>query len=62
MSPVSRQVTRTRGFYDELPRSGSYEIKNRQTLDPMIYTHVLNRGGKGVDSPGDPLGIDPGRL
>lgn len=26
----------------------------RRNLD-MIYTHVLNRGGKGVQSPGDTL-------
>jgi hypothetical protein len=58
----ARVFFRARGFYDELRRSGSYEIKNRQTLDPVIYTHVLNRGGKGVHSPADQLGIDLGRL
>src|SRR5213594_1445934 len=27
----------------------------------MIYTHVLNRGGRGVQSPADKLGMDSGR-
>ena len=26
----------------------------------MIYTHVLNRGGRGVQSPADSLGLGPG--
>ena len=27
----------------------------------QVYTHVLNRGGKGVRSPADHLGIDSGQ-
>jgi site-specific recombinase XerD len=26
----------------------------------MIYTYVLNRGGRGVQSPADSLGLGPG--
>jgi integrase len=28
----------------------------------MIYTHVLNRGGRGVRSPADDLAMAPDRL
>jgi site-specific recombinase XerD len=28
----------------------------------IIYTHVLNRGGRGVRSPADELGMNPDRL
>ena len=46
----------------------SYDIRTVQELwghrdinATMIYTHVLNRGGKGVCSPADQLGIDSAR-
>ncbi|MGE5816638.1 MAG: integron integrase, partial [Deltaproteobacteria bacterium] len=36
-------------------------LGHRDVNTTMIYTHVLNRGGKGVRSPADQIGIDPGR-
>jgi site-specific recombinase XerD len=44
------------------PLASSYDIRTVQELlrhsgvrTTMIYTHVLNRGGKGVRSPADRL-------
>jgi integrase len=37
-------------------------LGHRNVNTTMIYAHVLNRGGKGVQSPADQLGIDSGRL
>ena len=37
-------------------------LGHRDVSTTMIYTHVLNRGGKGVHSPADQLGIDSGPL
>ena len=36
-------------------------LGHRDVSTTMIYTHVLNRGGKGVHSPADRLGLDSGR-
>jgi integron integrase len=36
-------------------------LGHRDVNTTMIYTHVLNRGGRGVNSPADQLGIGSGR-
>jgi integrase len=36
-------------------------LGHRDVSTTMIYTHVLNRGGKGVHSPADRLGFDSAR-
>ena len=35
---------------------------HRDVSTTMVYTHVLNRGGRGVRSPADKLGMSPDRL
>ena len=37
-------------------------LGHRDVSTTMVYTHVLNRGGRGVRSPADELGISPDRL
>ncbi|TAK06620.1 hypothetical protein EPO44_05205 [bacterium] len=32
-------------------------LRHRGVSTTMIYTHVLNRGGRGVQSPADSLGL-----
>jgi site-specific recombinase XerC len=34
-------------------------LGHREVSTTMIYTHVLNRGGRGVRSPADRLGLSP---
>ena len=46
-SPTTKQVFRSRTVQELLGRS---EVRTT-----MIYTHVLNRGGRGVQSPVDRL-------
>ena len=37
-------------------------LGHRDVSTTMVYTHVLNRGGRGVRSPADELGISPDPL
>ncbi|MBI2997425.1 MAG: tyrosine-type recombinase/integrase [Deltaproteobacteria bacterium] len=37
------------------------ELLGHKDVSTTIYTHVLNRGGRGVHSPADQLGIDSDR-
>ena len=37
-------------------------LRHRDVSTTMVYTHVLNRGGRGVRSPADELGMSPDRL
>ena len=67
------RVRRSRSHGDGKPTiathllAGGYDIRTVQELlghkdvrTTMIYTHVLNRGGRGVRSPADLLGRLPG--
>ena len=36
-------------------------LGHRDVKTPMVYTHVFNRGGHGVQSPADRLRAGPGR-
>jgi len=37
-------------------------LGHRDVSTTMVYTHVLNRGGRGVRRPADELGMSPDRL
>jgi hypothetical protein len=38
---------------------GARKLGDKDVRTTMIYTHVLNRGGRGVRSPADGLGQEP---
>ncbi|TAJ97874.1 hypothetical protein EPO44_12150 [bacterium] len=40
--------------------TGERQRHHKDVSTTMIYTHILNRGGKGVHSPADQLGISSG--
>jgi len=67
--PRSMQCAALTASYGTHLLEDGYDIRTVQELlghrdvsTTMIYTHVLNRGGKGVHSPVDRLGIDSDRL
>jgi integrase len=51
-----RRIDSKRG-YDI--RTGQELLGHKDVRTMMIYTHVLNRGGRGVKSPAELLGIAP---
>jgi len=53
--PGKSSVPRSRSLRSQVLTAGRELLGHRSVKTTMIYTHVLNRGGRGVQSPVDRL-------
>jgi len=62
VSPMPHPFTRVPSRISAPKRLAPLGSKHTDVSTTMIYTHVLNRGGRGVHSPADGLGFSQDRL